>query len=89
MLDGPDAIAHGPGVPSTVTMAVRIVGSGELHTVRKVEGRVVNVGSLKLGQNGRTLVLTFWRPERPDKRAVLFYEKQQTYRFVHHGSGGL
>jgi hypothetical protein len=75
-LDGHDAKVYGPGVPSGITMAFKQHGSREVLTVKKLNGQILNVGSLRISGDGRTLTETYWRPEAPDVKAVLVYEKQ-------------
>jgi hypothetical protein len=75
-LDGRDAIVYGPGVPSGSTMAFKQNGSRELLMAKKLSGQTLNVGSLRISGDGRTLTETYWRLETPDVKAVLVYEKQ-------------
>jgi hypothetical protein len=57
-------------------MAIRPNGPREFLTLRKMDGKIVNQGSLRLSANGRTLTEEYWPPSRPDERATLVYEKQ-------------
>jgi hypothetical protein len=75
-LDGTDSPCHGSGVPQGLTMAIRPNGPREFLTLKKVDGKIVNQGSLGLSADGRTLVEEYWAPSRPDERAKLVYEKQ-------------
>jgi hypothetical protein len=75
-LDGQDATVYGPGVPSGSTMAFKQHGSRELLMAKKLNGQILNVGSLRISGDGRTLTETYWRPEAPDVKAALVYEKQ-------------
>jgi len=75
-LDGSDSAMHGPGLPKGMSVAIRPNGEYELLTTKKVDGRVINQGSLKLSANGLTLVEEYWSPSRPDEKAVLVYDKQ-------------
>ena len=59
-LDGTDAPCHGPGVPQGLTIAVRPNGPREFLTLRKMNGRIVNQGSLRVGADGRTLIEEYW-----------------------------
>jgi len=75
-LDGTDSPCHGPGVPQGLTIAIRQNGPREFLTLRKMDGKIVNQGSLRLSADGRTLIEEYWPPSRPDERATLVYEKQ-------------
>jgi hypothetical protein len=75
-LDGSDAAIHGPGVLQGLTMAIRPRGPQEFLTLRKLGGQITNQGSLRLSADGRTLVEEYWRPDRPNEKAVLVYERQ-------------
>jgi hypothetical protein len=74
-LDGSDAIMHGLGVHAGQTMAMKPRGSRELLTLKKVQGKIVNQGSLRVSADGRILVEEYWRPGSNEK-AVLVYDKQ-------------
>jgi hypothetical protein len=75
-LDGTDAVVHGQGVPAGVSIALKKSGPLELSMTKKVGGRVLNVGYLRISADGRSLTESYWSPERPDEKAVLVYEKQ-------------
>ncbi len=75
-LDGPDAAWQGPGVPPGITVAIKTMDHDELLVLRKLNGQVVNQGSMKISADGRTLVEEFWSPDRPNLRTILVYEKQ-------------
>lgn len=75
-LDGSDAPVHGPGVPEGLTMAVTPHGSREFLTLKKMEGQIINQGSLRLSADGRILMEEYWNPKTPEQKARLVYEKQ-------------
>jgi hypothetical protein len=75
-LTGIDALCRGPFVPEGLTMAIRPNGPHEFLTLRKIDGKVVNQGSLRLSTDHRTLIEEYWRPGKPDEKATLVYEKQ-------------
>jgi hypothetical protein len=75
-LNGTDSPCHGPGVPQGLTIAIRPNGPREFVTLRKMDGAIVNQGSLRLSSDGRTLIEEYWPPSRPDEKAILVYEKQ-------------
>jgi hypothetical protein len=76
ILDGPDAAWQGPGVPPGVTVAIKTMDHDELLVLRKLDGQIVNQGSIKISADGRTLVEEFWSPDRPNLKTILVYEKQ-------------
>jgi len=45
---------------------------------KKLNGRILTAGLLRLSEEGQTLTETYWRPENPSLKAVLLYEKQQS-----------
>jgi hypothetical protein len=75
-LNGTDATVHGQQVPLGLTIAIEPNGSYEFLITRKLGGQIVNQGFFRLSEDRRTLVEEYWRPERPNERAVLIYEKQ-------------
>jgi hypothetical protein len=72
-LDGSDSPMHGA---NGITVAIRPNGANEFAITKKFDGKVVNQGYLRLSADGRSLVESYWSPSRPDKRAVLVYDKQ-------------
>jgi hypothetical protein len=74
-LDGRDTTVYGPGVPSGSTIAFKKQGSLDLLMAKKLNGQILNVGSLRITGDGRTLTETYWRPETPNVKAVLVYER--------------
>jgi hypothetical protein len=75
-LTGIDAPCHGPFVPQGLTMAIRPNGPREFLTLRKIDGKIVNQGLLRLNPDEHTLLEEYWPPGRPDEKATLVYEKQ-------------
>ena len=73
-LDGSDAPVHGESVPLGTTIALKPSGSHEFLTQQKVQGRIVNEGSLKLAGDGQTLIEENWLPGSNDK-SKLVYER--------------
>ena len=75
-LDGPEAAWQGPGVPRGITVAIETMDHDELLVLRKLNGRTVNQGSMKISADGRTLVEEFWSQDRPNLKTILVYEKR-------------
>jgi hypothetical protein len=75
-LDGSEAITHGVSSGAQFTMSVRTEGPLKLLTVQKLKGTIVNLGALMLSPDGRTLVEESWRPQSPQTKTMLVYEKQ-------------
>ncbi len=75
-LDGPDGTWQGPGVPPGITIAIKTLDHDELLVLRKLNGQVVNQGSMRISPDGHTLVEELWSPNRPDLKTILVYEKQ-------------
>lgn len=75
-LDGSDAPVEGNSVPLGATVAVKPSGSHEFLIEQKVDGRVVNEGSLKLAGDGQTLIEEHW-PPGTDQKSKLVYEKHR------------
>jgi hypothetical protein len=75
-LDGSDAVMHGPGAVQGETLAIRPHGPQQFLTVKKMTGRIINEGSLRLSADGRILVEEYWNPRAPEQKAKLVYEKQ-------------
>ena len=74
-LDGSDAPIQGPRILAGATYAVRFAGRHELVATAKHNGEVFTQGSLELSSDGRTIVSSWWNPDRPDNRGTLVYEK--------------
>jgi hypothetical protein len=72
---GMDAMVHGPN-PEGVTYAAQHAGRRELLYLTKRNGKVLNQGSLKLSNDGRTIIDIWWDPDRPDDKGTLVYEKE-------------
>lgn len=75
-MGGADAPWHGPSIPVGSTIAIRTQDRSELLTLRKLDGRILNQGSMKISPDGHTLTEVFWSPDRPDLKSILVYEKQ-------------
>ena len=75
-LDGVDTAIHGPNAPEGTTRAVQRAGMREFLILSKRNGKVLTRGSLKLSNNGRVVIDTWWNPDRPNDKGTLVYEKQ-------------
>ena len=73
-LDGSDAPVHGESVPLGTTVALKPSGSHEFLAQQKVQGRLVNEGSLKLAGDGQTLIEENWLPGS-NQKSKLVYER--------------
>lgn len=76
-LDGTTAPVHtGPQARQGFSMSIRQEGPLQMHTRQSFEGRVIREGTLKLGDDGRTITQESWAPERTSEKDSLVYEKQ-------------
>jgi hypothetical protein len=75
-LNGVDAAVHGPHALDGTTYAVRLAGRSELLHLTKRNGKVFTQGSLKLSDDGRSIIDTWWSPDKPTARFTLVYEKR-------------
>jgi hypothetical protein len=75
-LDGSDALVHGNSGPLGFTVALKPSGSHEFLTQQKVQGRIVNEGSLKLAADGQTLIEENW-PPGTNQKSRLVYERHR------------
>jgi len=66
----------GPGVRAGFAMSVRQEGRLQMHTQLSFGGQVIQEGTLKLSDDGRTVVRELWVPARPSEKDSLVYEKQ-------------
>jgi hypothetical protein len=75
-LNGVDAAVHGPHALDGTTYAVRLAGRRELLHVTKRNGNIFTQGSLKLSNDGRIIIDTWWTPDKPAAKFTLVYEKK-------------
>jgi hypothetical protein len=71
-LDGTDSSVQTPGS----TMAIHPNGPAQFLMTVKSGGQIVRQESLTLSADGRTVTEVYWRPEIPNEKAVLVYERQ-------------
>jgi hypothetical protein len=74
--DGVYSADHGPNAPEGMSHTARLVGKREIVTLAKRDGKVLTQDSLKLSNDGRVIIDTWWNPDRPNDKGTLIYEKQ-------------
>jgi hypothetical protein len=74
-LNGADAVVHGPN-PEGVTYTARLAGRRELLYLTKRNDKVLAQGSLKLSNDGRAIIDSWWNPDRPTDKGTFIYEKK-------------
>jgi hypothetical protein len=75
-LDGTDTPMRGPHAVQGVTYAVQRVGNRELAFLTKRSGKILTQDALELSNDGRTIIDSWWNPDRPSNKGTLVYEKQ-------------
>jgi len=75
-LDGSDAPTHGVPSGAKITLSVTPEGSQKLLTVQKLNGTILNNGTLTLSSDGRSITEETWKPDAPKVKSRLVYEKQ-------------
>jgi hypothetical protein len=75
-LDGSDAPTHGVAEGARITLSVTPEGSQKLLTVQKLNGTVLNNGTLMLSSDGRSITEETWKADAPKVKSRLVYEKQ-------------
>jgi hypothetical protein len=73
-LDGSDAPVQGESVLLGTTIGLKPSGSHEFLIRQKVQGRIVNEGSLKLSGDGQALIEEYWVPGS-NQKSMLVYER--------------
>jgi hypothetical protein len=73
--DGVDAVVNGPN-PEGLTYSARLVGRRELLYLTKRNDKVLTQGSLKLGNDGRAIIDSWWNPDQPSNKVTFVYEKK-------------
>jgi hypothetical protein len=74
-LDGVDVAVQGPH-PEGVTYAARLAGRHEILTLSKRNGKVLTQGSLKLSNDGQTIIDSWWNPDLPKEKGAFVYERK-------------
>ena len=75
-LNGVDAAVYGPHAPRGMTFSVGTVRRREILALTKHDGKAVTQESLELSSDGRTLIDSWWSPDRPKDKGVFVYEKK-------------
>lgn len=75
-LDGADAEMYGPHALAGTTVAVRRAGQREFLIIGKRDGKAFNQESLKLSDDGRVIIDSWWNPDKPADRSTLVYDKK-------------
>jgi hypothetical protein len=73
-LDGSDALVHGESIPLGASISLKPRGSHEFLAEQKVQGRIVNIGTLRLSDDGQTLTEED-SPPGSNQKSKLVYEK--------------
>ena len=75
-IDGTSAPLHAPAWQRVgFAMSIRPEGPRQMHIENSFEGRVIRKGTLKLSEDGRTVISESWVADRPDERDSVVYEK--------------
>ena len=75
-LDGSDAIIHGPLMSEEFTMSLKPNGPQEFLQTYKHNGQIFRQGTLRIGGDWKTVFNESWRPESPNQKTVLVFQKQ-------------
>lgn len=75
-LDGSDANVMGPMVSPGTTVAFKSLGPNKLSYVDKLNGKLMDQGTLTLGPDGKTLTDLSWSAGKENEKTTQVYEKQ-------------
>lgn len=76
-LNGTETTVHERHAPEEATIIMRPMGSHKIAVTTKYQGRVFSRGYWKLSNDGRTIVSSWWSPDRPTNVGTLVYEKNR------------
>ena len=76
-MNGSDAPWNGPSAPVGATIAVAIRDRSEFIVLRKLNGHLLNQGTISLSADEQNSVEEFWSPDRPDVKSVLVWDKEK------------
>jgi hypothetical protein len=74
--NGVEVAVRGPHAPEGIAYAARLAGRRELLYLTKRNDKVLNQGSLKLSNDGKTIIDSWWNPDQPSNKATFVYEKK-------------
>lgn len=75
-LDGVDAVVRGLHGSERTTYSARSAGRHEIRTLTKRDGKILTRGSFELSNDGRTVIDSWWNPDRPADKGTLVYDKK-------------
>jgi len=67
----------GPETPQGYTISFMVAGPSHLKYVNKYNDKVVNLGTMKVSRDGKTLTQVFWVPGKEKERATAVYVKAE------------
>jgi hypothetical protein len=75
-LDGTDSKVVGPMVPTGAIASFKSLGPHKLQYAFKLNGKVMDEGTLTLSPDGKTLTETSWAPGKENEKTSEVYDKQ-------------
>ncbi len=75
-LDGSDSRVQGLASDVNVTLAGQLSGPLTISMKKKVDGRLLEKGTITLSPNGQTLMSTFWEVAYPNMKTLFVYHRQ-------------
>ncbi len=75
-LDGSDSRVQGLASDVNVTLAGQLSGPLTIGMKKKVDGRLLEEGTMTLSPGGQSLMTTFWEVAYPSVKSVLVYHRQ-------------
>jgi len=75
-LDGTKAPWHAPRAKPGFSISMKREGPQQFHREISFEDRVIREGTMKLSEDGRTIVFESWIPGHSNERDSFVYEKQ-------------
>ena len=75
-LDGSDSRVQGLSPGLNATLAAQLSGPLTISTKKKIDGRLIEEGTITLSPDGRTLLTTFWGLVYPNVKSFFVYDRQ-------------
>jgi hypothetical protein len=75
-IDGSIVPVHGLLVWPGTTISVKAISPREFDTQTMYSGKAVHKSTMELSEDGRSLLAESWRPDDPDEKDRLVYDKQ-------------